>query len=211
MAGRRPPVIGRRPRVPPAEARAQVLDAATECFERYGIAQTTIDDVVRAAQIPRATLYRIVGNKNQLLRAVVEREMERLLERLAKRMARHDNVATALVDAATFTVDETRKNRMLELVLAPESFPSVGPALMGARELLADHLTTFIGPFLELGQRSGDLRPEIDARHGAEFLLRLIGSLTVMPEIWPRRSAERRRFLELVLVPVFVPDSARAT
>jgi hypothetical protein len=32
-----------------------------------------------------------------------------------------------------------------------------------------------------------------------------------MPEIWPRRTAERRRFLELVLVPVFVPDSARAT
>lgn len=168
-----------------------------------------MDDIVRTAKIPRASMYRIIGNKNQLLGLVVERELDRFLQRLGKRMAKATDFSTALVDATAFAIDESRKNRILKLILAPDSFQTAGRALLDSRELLADRLTSFVGPVIESGKKRGLVRPELTVADGAELLMRLIGSLTVMPEIWPRTRAQRRHFLERVIVPAFVPDAAR--
>ena len=43
-----------------AEARELLLDATERCFERYGIAKTTIDDIADEAGVSRGTVYRYV-------------------------------------------------------------------------------------------------------------------------------------------------------
>src|SRR4051794_2035981 len=52
----------------------QVLDAASRCVARVGLAKTTLDDVAREAGCARATVYRYFGNKQQLLAALVLRD-----------------------------------------------------------------------------------------------------------------------------------------
>jgi len=55
----------------------RVLAAADECFQRYGIAKTTMEDVARAANISRATLYRYFSDRESLLTESVRRRARR--------------------------------------------------------------------------------------------------------------------------------------
>jgi AcrR family transcriptional regulator len=59
--------------IPPQAVR--VLDAALTCIGRVGLAKTTLDDVAREAGCARATVYRYFPGKQQLICALVEREV----------------------------------------------------------------------------------------------------------------------------------------
>lgn len=55
-------------------ARARLLDAARSLFCRHGIHATGITSILEASNVARRTLYEHFGSKENLLRAVFERE-----------------------------------------------------------------------------------------------------------------------------------------
>lgn len=57
---------------------ARVTDAALVCFGRFGIAKTTMEDVARQAGISRATLYRQVQSRDDLVHATIRAEARRI-------------------------------------------------------------------------------------------------------------------------------------
>lgn len=65
-----------RPRVTGVEA---ALDAAGRVLVAKGIAATTIDDVAVEAGVSRATVYRYLGSKDEIVGAVINRETQGLL------------------------------------------------------------------------------------------------------------------------------------
>lgn len=65
-------------RMPRAERRGQILDAATRAFARTGFAATGLEDVAAEAGVSRVILYRHFESKNDLYRAVLERACLRL-------------------------------------------------------------------------------------------------------------------------------------
>ncbi|WP_328609335.1 TetR/AcrR family transcriptional regulator [Amycolatopsis sp. NBC_00345] len=65
-------------RLPRAERREQILDAATRAFARSGYAATGLDDVAAEAGITRVLLYRHFDSKNDMYRAVLDRAGARL-------------------------------------------------------------------------------------------------------------------------------------
>jgi AcrR family transcriptional regulator len=65
-------------RLPRAERREQILDAATRAFARNGFSATGLDDVAAEARITRVLLYRHFESKTDLYRAVLDRAMTRL-------------------------------------------------------------------------------------------------------------------------------------
>ncbi|HET9729807.1 MAG TPA: TetR/AcrR family transcriptional regulator [Acidimicrobiia bacterium] len=69
----------------------RILDAAATCIARVGVAKTTLDDVAREAGCARATVYRCFPGKQQLITALVGREVTRTT----------DAVVRAAVDAPT--------------------------------------------------------------------------------------------------------------
>ena len=42
-------------------AHAHFLDAAETCFERYGVAKTTMEDIAKMAGVSRPTVYRTLA------------------------------------------------------------------------------------------------------------------------------------------------------
>ncbi|QIS15532.1 TetR/AcrR family transcriptional regulator [Nocardia arthritidis] len=96
-----------------------ILDAALAVFEDVGIRRSTIDDIARRAGIKRVTVYRRMGSKDDVVRAVVLRESQRIIAAVAERA----NATGTLEDriAATFTGlvlalrDHPLYNRMLRL------------------------------------------------------------------------------------------------
>jgi AcrR family transcriptional regulator len=65
-------------RMPRAERREQILDAATRAFARTGFAATGLDEVAVEAGISRVILYRHFDSKTDLYRAVLDRACARL-------------------------------------------------------------------------------------------------------------------------------------
>ena len=64
--------------------REQLLDVTTELVTAQGFQNLTIEAVAQAADITRPIVYQHFGNLDELLDAVVEREMERALSQVSE-------------------------------------------------------------------------------------------------------------------------------
>lgn len=69
-------------RLPRAQRRAQILDAAKRAFARTGYVDTSLDDVALEAGISRVLLYRHFESKSEMYRAVLDQACLRLDERV---------------------------------------------------------------------------------------------------------------------------------
>jgi len=65
-------------RLPRAQRREQILDAATEAFARTGFAATSLDDVAAQAGVTRMIVYTHFESKTALYQAVLDRMRDRL-------------------------------------------------------------------------------------------------------------------------------------
>ena len=71
-------VAGAARRLPRAQRREQILDAATEAFARSGFAATSLDDVAAQAGVTRMVVYTHFASKTELYQAVLDRMGDRL-------------------------------------------------------------------------------------------------------------------------------------
>ncbi|MDA2804878.1 TetR/AcrR family transcriptional regulator [Nocardiopsis suaedae] len=94
-------------RLPRAQRRDQILDAAASAFARSGYAATGLDEVAAEAGITRVLLYRHFESKNALYRAVLDRSSERLAGR-AGTEGFDDTTLPALLRAAASDPDGFR-------------------------------------------------------------------------------------------------------
>lgn len=91
-----------RPRVTEADA---VVDAAARRLASDGIGGTTVDDVAAEAGVSRATVYRYIGGKNQLVPAVIGREAEEVLVRLVEVIASSTTADRAIADVVSTALE----------------------------------------------------------------------------------------------------------
>lgn len=123
---------------PRAELRkAQVLDAATECFRGQGFHNTSMAQISKAASMSVGHIYHYFENKEAIISAIVDRELQYLLtvcQRIREKSAGGD-----LLHAATdaqFVIQETLNNHdaplMLEIIAEAARNPSVAQIIQAA-------------------------------------------------------------------------------
>jgi AcrR family transcriptional regulator len=74
------------PRLPPAERREQLLDAALAVIGDRGYGGVSMEAIARQAGVTKPVVYDLFGNLGQLLTALLEREEARALAQLAEVM-----------------------------------------------------------------------------------------------------------------------------
>jgi AcrR family transcriptional regulator len=94
-------------RMPRAQRREQILDAATRAFARTGFTETGLDDIAAEAGISRVILYRHFDSKAALYRAVLDRACVRLDARVGSDDFSERSIP-ALLEAATDDPDGFR-------------------------------------------------------------------------------------------------------
>ena len=157
--------MGRRKKEPAAFHREQIAAAAEQLFAMKGIAAATMDEIARAANYSKATLYVYFKNKEEIVGALVLESMKMLYERIRSAMS-----------AGT---DSRSRYRAVcnELVRYQEQFPFYFEIALGEinvdfdkPESLEVEKETFIvgerinGEIAELfreGMEKGSLRPDI--------------------------------------------------
>ena len=60
--------------------RARIVEAAAELMFRHGVAGTSTEDVLVAAQVSNSQLYHYFNDKNALVRAVIEHQADQIID-----------------------------------------------------------------------------------------------------------------------------------
>lgn len=157
-----------------------VLDAALEQFLEYGLRRSSVEDVARRAGVARVTVYRRFPTKNDLMTAVVLREVRVALAEIERAVealpAVEDKAVEGFVTAVRIARNQALLRRLLhtepETVL-PYLTIHAGPLLAVAREFLAAHIRE--------AQAAGQV-PRFEPEPVAEMLVRLTQSLVLTPD-----------------------------
>lgn len=187
-----------------------LLDAAVEQFVLTGVRRTSADDIARRAGVNRATLYRRVGTKEQIVAKAFLQETGRALARIEAALGDVPAAGTPGFDPRayvlrffTVTLDEVLGNRLLQELMVKDR----DETLLG--------LTGGAAPILELSaglvsDRIRALRSYVgndstdDIASIAVTLARVTQSLLLTPDAAPalHTTAGRRAYVDAVVVPL---------
>ena len=181
----------------------RILDEAVRQAEELGVRRLTIGDVAQRVGLSRVTVYKYFPGKDQLVQAVLQREMRRFLRDVDAAVAPYDTLEERLVEGFVFALGWLRKHRLLNRLLRTDP------------ELIVPNLTVGAGPVLAAGREfiAGFARREADEGHlpltddqiegVSELLARAVLSFLLTPEsvLGLRTQAETRQFAENYLAP----------
>lgn len=138
----------------PEKRRPLVLDAALRLFVEHGYPGTSMDAIAEAAGVSKPVVYDCYASKEELFRALLEREEKRLLESVAATMpgdlASEDpeemlcEAWTALFQAAAAAPDSWRVIVDSERV----ADPAVARRVRRSRQVTSQQLALFLVPLL---------------------------------------------------------------
>ena len=86
------------------EARRRIVEAATACLDRAGLAKTSLSDVAAEAGVTRQTVYRYFPGLKDILRAVALAGVEEFAGRMERHLARFGTPAEAAVESVVYAV-----------------------------------------------------------------------------------------------------------
>ena len=158
------------------QTRQRIIDAAMQLFARKGFHHTSIADLAQAAGLTKGALYHHFENKGALLYAVLQAMREIWREEVVRDVLKARNSLDRLIVLFENHARLIREREMFCLMLSSlvMEMDGVDEGFMAAlREIYAD-LTLFIQRIIEKGQRTGEVRCDLDARLTA---LNIVGML----------------------------------
>lgn len=99
------------------EARRRIVEAATACLDRAGLAKTSLSDVATEAGVTRQTVYRYFPGLKDILRAVGLAGVEEFAGRMARHLATFGSPVEAAVESVVFAVRTVPGEPYLGLLL----------------------------------------------------------------------------------------------
>lgn len=190
---------------------ARILQAALEQFALTGVRRTSTDDIARRAGVNRATLYRRLGTKDEIVGAAYLYEAVRVLAAIESALGPIEegvefDVAEYVVRLFTVTVNTLRTNRLLEQMLAVDRDETLRALTLGAGGVLELASSILAERVTRIRERSGGSTDAIEIAALAGMLARLTQSLLLTPDGPPavRTDREMRQFAETILVPLMI-------
>jgi AcrR family transcriptional regulator len=158
------------------DTRARILDAAFRTVATYGLSRFTVDDVARAADLSRQSVYRYFDSKDALIVALVFREEEKFIE------------GVRLAHTEATTLEEAMEQAVLYCLRLAREHPLLDRLLESEPEVLLPYLTTRAGGLIdrgravieELAAARSDVRTELVHR-AADLATRAVISYTLTP------------------------------
>jgi AcrR family transcriptional regulator len=156
----------------PLTVRDRVLEAAYTCVTRFGLAKTTIEDVVKESGVSRATIYRhFPGGRDELLQATVAWELARYFNELADAVRDAPDLAHLLEDGLVFARRSVQHHEVLQKMLVTEP-ERLLPLLTTEAGRTLPFIAAFLHPYLQREAAAGRLQPGIEIDHAADYLAR---------------------------------------
>src|SRR3954471_3806462 len=145
----------------PLTLRDRLLAATYRCVERFGLAKTTIEDVVKESGLSRATIYRqFPGGRHELLLETVGWELANYFNALADHVRDAPDLVQLLERGLVYAHRSIGEHVLLTKIRVPEPerlLPLLTVEPAKAHPFVAD----FLHPYLVREQEAGRLRAGI--------------------------------------------------
>jgi AcrR family transcriptional regulator len=109
-----------------SEVRAQIIDVARKVFTRYGFRKTTMEEIAAAARKGKSSIYYYYPSKEDIFKAVVEKEASELKEQLANAIHADDAPIDKLKAYILFRLHHVRTLGNFYAALNEESLSHFG-------------------------------------------------------------------------------------
>ena len=163
-----------------------------------------MEDIAEAAGLSRATVYRHFDGREGVLLGVAERDIDRYLARLGQRLDRATDVDDALLTFSTSVIRAARRDKTLALLFGQNQKQDRRDPLSGGFDLLFGRTVSFLQPHLERWQQAGALPADLNPSDAAEWVVRMVTSLIMVPGLVRRHDAELETFLRSFLLPALL-------
>lgn len=147
--------------------RNQILDAAEMIFKSKGLGQTTMDDIAKAAELAKGTIYLYYRNKDELLLGIMLRAQEMMLGNFQDAIATSSLSLQRLAALGTAYWDYvTTHGFHFSLMCMSENLPQ--RQQINDELLMQFHQNTvgiwrLLVGLIEDGKREGTVRPEVES------------------------------------------------
>lgn len=191
-------------------ADARMLQAALDQFALTGVRRTSTDDIARRAGVNRATLYRRLGAKNEIVSAAFLYEAGRVLTEIDSGTGiLGDQPTDAEIDSYivrffTVTLTTLRGNRLLHQLLEVDRDETLRALTVGAAEVV-ELAAAFVGERVRsIREHSGGSTDPAAIAALSAVLARLNQSLLLTPDGPPAVATTKQMdaFARAVLVPL---------
>ena len=182
--------------------REQIFDAATVCFDRYGLRRATMDDVAAAAGVSRKTVYNYFDNKSSLLSEVIEREARRVADEARAGLSPKLRAGDLVVEAELALLDAARRSPYVSLLLGPDAI-TLTAEVVDHSDRIAHVQRDYWYPILEPLRDAGALRVR-DLAELVEWLTFFHFVLVARPATFDGDDNRTRRMLRRYLLPALL-------
>ena len=176
----------------------QRLDAGLmehlQALEGTDINDVTVEAVAKAAGVSRATAYRYLGSREELLRRAALALVSGHADQCREAVARATTVAQQVEETFAFTIRQTIQDRHLQMLMK-------SPRTAGLIEAVQGLMASILLPTLQEGQRAGQVRDDLSADELITWLLEQLHLLT------RKRLTEdqARQWVQNFVIPVLDP------
>lgn len=140
--------------------RGRVLQAARQCFARYGVHRTTMADVATAAGISRQTLYNTIAGRDELVEAVVALRIEEIAQQLTA-APEQPTVVDAIVETSVASVDLARNDPELANLVETATSLRLFEIIAGPYPAIHEVVARLFRPLFAKARRTGELRSDV--------------------------------------------------
>lgn len=141
--------------------REQVIDAATECLEHFGVAKTSMIDVARKLGVTRQTIHRLFETRAILLEAVAEVRIQAAAKKLASMFATYDDIEETLIYGTLQSLEVGRSDTLL-YEIQQQADHSVDQYMFRGSPMIQQLMLDIWSPVLDRARRAGRIRDGID-------------------------------------------------
>ncbi len=175
-----------------------ILDAAERCFTTSGVSGVTVEEIAAAADVSRITVYRRIGNRDQLVLLVLLRITDRFLASLRPRLIAESDLADALTLLVRSTSRAIRREDLSLLFASPER-GAMGVPIPGVLAPLADRFGGIVAMLSD--QFPGQIGAEILPAEAGEWLVRVMVSLATFEREGTPDEEETERWVRTFVLP----------
>lgn len=158
------------------EMQTRILNAAMGCFQAQGFHATKMQDIARAAEMAKGTLYLYFKSKDRLMLALLRRYFDDIRARISQLPppATVDQLMMGI--GLSMPVERLSDTKLFLDVLGPGfQDPEAGQIIGGFMTWLSGHYATQLAALSAKGQ----LRPDLDADQAGRAIVALLDGLTM--------------------------------
>jgi len=101
----------------PSAMSERIVRAAYECFDRFGISKTTIEDIASRAHVSRPSVYKYFSGKDDIIDRICHDEAMKVNAEVRRRLVRTDNFDSMITEAILVVIRVASENPYIRRTL----------------------------------------------------------------------------------------------